>query len=280
MRPALIAAVVAGVLLAGCGGFTGSETQSPTVDDRTESPTASESPSPTPTAEPQDKLPPGVSEEGVENASVLTTAHTQTLAQTGFVVASQGKATVVRRGTLVEAETGMKATVEANRTAYRATRSTEASYFSRQRDAWFNVEESRSQAFFRRIENPGETAHGKRDPHPIGTLAGKGVLRSHFQGGNFTVANVESANETTRVTLTANSVENETALLKTLPDGAERVTSYEGEAVVDEQGRIHSFTATVEYVIQGERKTYEIAYEIRQIGDVSVQRPDWVDKAS
>lgn len=280
MRPALIAAVVVGVLLAGCGGFTGSETQSPTVDDRTESPTASESPSPTPTAEPKDKLPPGVSEEGVQNASVLTTAHTQTLAQTGFVAASQGKATVVRRGTLVEARTGMKATVEANRTAYRATRSTEASYFSRQRDAWFNVEESRSQAFFRRIESPGETTHGKRDPHSIETLAGKGVLRSHFQGGNFTVANVESANETTRVTLTANSVENETALLKTLPDGAERVTSYEGEAVVDGQGRIHSFTATVEYVIQGQKETYEVTYEIRQIGDVSVQRPDWVDKAS
>lgn len=295
MRPTLLVALVAAVVFAGCSGVTGPETESPTaenvtVNERSESPSDSATPSATASATPsataspttnggQASLPPGVTQSGVADASALVEAHTAALERTGFIVTSRGQATIVRQGTLVEAKTQERAAVEANRTAYRATRRDEASFYSREEEAWYDADAG-SQAQSRHVKTPGETERRTRDPHPIGALTGKAVLENHLRGGDFTVSNTETVNGGTRVTLVANSVENETAVLTALPDAAQEVTAYEGRAVVDEQGRVHSFTATVEYVIRGERRTYEVDYQIQQIGDVTVQRPPWVNDSS
>lgn len=281
MRPTLLVALVAAVVLAGCGGSTGPGTESPTAETGSATPSSTASATPSPTASPtttgnHTSLPPGVTQSGVANATALVEAHTAALERTGFIVTSRGKASVVRQGALVEAKTRERAVVEANRTAYRAFRRDEASFYSREESVWYDADAG-SQAQFRKVKNPGGTERGTRDPHPIGALTGKAVLKNHFLGGNFTLSGTETVNGTTRVTLTADSVENETALLTALPDKAEKVTSYKGRAVVDEQGRVHSFSATVEYVIRGKQRTYEVEYRIQQLGNVTVQRPPWVN---
>lgn len=218
-------------------------------------------------------FPPGTSEEGIENATVLLNAHTNTLVRTGFVVSSSANATVRETGMLIDGTTRGGARVAANGTAYRAYRVDAAGPFQRRSEGWYGGTIERH----RRVTEVGRVHESDRERRSAGELAGRPLLAPHLEAGEFEVTAVERSDTGTLLTFAANGFDDESTLSKGLPEGTAAVRSYDATAVVDSEGRIRSFTATVEYTIGDRNATHHLEYRIERIDDVDVDRPEWVD---
>lgn len=271
------------VVLAGCTTpFSSDET--PTVETTTApterspaEPTVTttdrnESDGPSTSAPSETKLPPGVTVDGLDNASALLGAHTRVLEETGFVAVGEGNAVISRNSLLVEVETTQRNLAAAGGVPYRVNQSTVAGPIQREVQAWSNGSEESV-----RTSVAGETNYTTAEPRSMERLAGRERLDPYLRGGDFSTNGTENVSEGVRVVLVATEVANATQLQRSLPPRAEEVTSYEARIAVDTEGRIHSLEATVGYVIDGQEATHELDYTLEHVGEVDITRPDWVE---
>lgn len=203
-------------------------------------PTASASPTPSET--PELALPPGVTGSGLTNADALLAAYRDALRETGF------RLDVVRGGT------STTYVAEANYDAYRVAPGPNASKPA----VWAN--ESVAVA---RETRDGETVY-HRPPRPWPSPArttGSEVLRTLFGAGEYTVNGTAACGDQTCTVLRA--------------DGSARFENFSARALVHESGVVYQFHAT--YSVDDGSHEFHLVLEQR--GNVTVERPPWVDTA-
>lgn len=261
-----VVVVVLLILLAGCTGLVDDgATATPASDSPTATP-GGESSTETPEPTPDDGYPPGVSEAGLENVTALVGAHDDAVTETGFrseLVMTVGYAD----DSIPPVTLTHEAAVSADGYPYLYSATNEGGLSLNSVEVtWANE----SVEVTNRTTDSGfgdsETHYEMADPEPMefdGTVRG---LQEFVVFGEFDL--VEETDD--RLILRATTVA-EAGL-------DENVTSYEGELVVDRQGRIRE--ATLDFVLADEDGdlAMTVEYEL-DVGDVEIEKPDWVETA-
>lgn len=232
--------------------------------------------------------PPGVSDGELDSTSSLLRAHTSALLADGFSANGSANVTVYRRGVLVDVERTADRSVVVDGTEYRQSQQTvaEATVGSanRRTQIWGNdsVEARRT------VEN-GQTSYETREGKPDASLSAAFLMRPYLRSANYAVTDSGNASGSSssddaigggmRYTLTATELENATRIENSLPDGASDPRDFSATVVVDEDGRIHEFDASLDYTIRGSDRTHTISFALQKLGVSSVSSPSWVDEA-
>jgi hypothetical protein len=212
--------------------------------------------------------PPGVSADGVDDATALLEAHAESLADTGFRARSVTTTRVEGGSPIGESTLTYEAAAEADASPFRLVDNNSGG-LSRdyERVTWGNE----TVAVQRRTDYPafGNATTTYRTV-PVERAGGDLAIRPLFLLTEFLVnGSFEVAPEGDRVVLNLTGY-----------DG-EEITDATGEVVVDREGRIRS--AEVEFAQASGRVDGRLAstttFELRQVGDVDVERPDWVSRA-
>lgn len=245
------------------------------------------------TTVPGDAYPPGLSPDGVENASALAAAHRRALVETGYRFRSfagttstvgAGVAQSIRRAGSVEAGLARFAvdSVVRSRVGNRTTEATS--------EAWAN-----GTTVFLRSSRAGETSVRAFDrgelanltPGRTGGVGGLPVTGLDFEGvvtesrlvelvlrsGRYEVTGVRRAGGRTLFTLSGVGVD-ETAV----PD-ARNVTGFDATVVVDGDGRVHRLNYTLVVTDPGGEFRTHYEYVLVRVGPVEVERPPWTAEA-
>ncbi len=232
--------------------------------------------------------PPGVSGGELDSPPSLLAAHTSALAAEGFTTRGGANVTVVRRGILLDVERSANRTVAADAAAFRQRQRTRAdatvATISRNRSYWGN-----GSVELRRTSTNGEPSYDAVPPRPRNNLSSAVRLRPYLRAANYTVTDVEDLGDAAgatgviggdvRYTLTAASLANATLMNRQLPDGSADPRNYSATLVVDGEGRIHAFDASVDYTILGSERTHTISFTLQGLEVPTVSRPPWVADA-
>lgn len=305
----LVAAVL--VVLAGCaGGPPGSvasgggddaapAAQAGTPEDDETTADGNDSGGENATADGRVELPPGVSLEGVTNASALVEAHRQALARSGysFVLRTNLSSAfaggvdqwVVLNGTVAPGLSPFRLRSVSrvslgNRTTGQADQPASTS------DAWGNesavvVRSSRDN--LTQVQRVDRSATGGFGPGPDGPAGPGGatdargfdglltqasVVETVLGSATFEVTDVSQVDNLTMVTLNATEFD-EGSL------GPDRnVSTFRASLVVDEDGRVHSLDYLVSFE-DAEGPAVRYRYRLTDVGDAEVRQPSWVDRA-
>lgn len=277
---ALLVAVA--VVLGGCVGATAHGPDA-TTDETTANASTTE-----PVGETAD-LPPGVTEDGVSNASALLEAHREALAETSYVFESRSNYSMGDvAGTGEQSGTVAKGffphVSHATATIQRGNRTVEYDV-----DQWANESvtlvryrtENRTQ--YRKLFHGDDE---QRSPGPgfggpflnrsdvESSISGTALIESVLATSNFTVESVETVDGHTLTTLRAETV-NESGGF-----GTANVTEYDARFVVDERGLVREVKFTMAFEDElGDETLLDYRFEVVRTGPVVVSRPAWSDAA-
>lgn len=236
--------------------------------------------------------PPGVVDGTLASPSALLEAHTASLLAAGFSASGTANVTVVRRGVLVDVKRSVDRTVATDAAEYRQFRRSVAraavASVTRNETFWGND----SVEVRRRVEN-GETTYSARRDRSNASLAATTVLAPFLRSADYAVTDAaavgsdlttaETVTEVTaserRYVLTANELANATRMRDGLPAGATDPRNLDATVVVDGEGRVREFDASVDYAIRGTNRTQTVSFDLRRLGVGDVSRPAWVDDA-
>ena len=232
--------------------------------------------------------PPGVSDGELDSTSTLLRAHTSALLADGFSANGSADVTVYRRGVLVDVQRTANRSVAVDGTEYRQSQRTDAraavGSMTRRTEFWGND----SLEVRQRVEN-GETSYEVGEGKSNGSLSAAFLLRPYLRSADYAVTDSENVGESSssggpgggemRYTLEASELANATHIENELPDGASDPRNFSATVVVDEDGRIHEFDASLDYTIQGSDRTHTISFDLQELGVSSVTRPTWIDEA-
>jgi hypothetical protein len=244
MRPAVPLGLVGLVLLAGCAGLVPGPAE-PTTDQ----PLVRGAPAP----------PPGVDADGVSNVSALLAAHRRSLTAGGFALETE----TTRRGPAGRNVT-VRETVVASR-ALRSHRHTTVRRFGGGRqvtqDRWAGASAAR-----RVLENDTVVGAGGYDGADAAALTRSARLRWFLHRGGFELVAIRVQRSGARFVLEADGA---------LPTGRGHLSA---RLIVTDEGRISSLVATITRPAEGGGLQLEAyVYRLRQVGDVTVERPGWVE---
>ncbi|NHN57763.1 MULTISPECIES: hypothetical protein [Halorussus] len=230
-------------------------------------------------ATPNESRPPGVNRTGVEDPSALVDAHRAALNNTSFAFRFHANVSVgpanqwTRQRGAVEA--GLSPLVVHSDSVRRLGdgRTRVAT------DLWANGTavvvryEGANRSELRRYNRTGESVADETWAHlPRADLDSQvtqaWLIELALAAGEFDVADVERRDGRTMTVLRADRAVS-----------AENYTDFEAAVVVDAAGRVHSLSLTAAYAGDDETRIhYEFA--LTDVGDVTVERPTWVEAAS
>ena len=224
----------------------------------------------------EEELPPGVSQDGVDNASTLVDAHSNALNESGYAyrVGLQGSVAVSDGNeTSTAYETNLTQTSRAEpggRPAFVTAdvRSAQAGQNQSQSVAyWWN-----DTTTLGRFSAGEQTQYAAFDQRPgQGQLYAPDdqYLRQIVGASNFTVSGVDRSGGETLITLTATEAN----------ASLQGVTEYNATVVVDSEGRIHS--ASQHAIVESAQgtQTVDLRYELTATSVETVAQPEWADEA-
>lgn len=112
----------------------------------------------------------------------------------------------------------------------------------------------------------------------FGNVIDEGVMGNHFKAGDWGPPKIIQREFPGRFELTASRADNPDKLLEFHEDTAQ-IESYEGRMVVDERGFIRRMNTTRTWIEGGEEEIQQYVFTISSLGEVSVQRPTWIETA-
>lgn len=215
--------------------------------------------------------PPGIKNDRLADGSKLLEAHNRTVIDTGFKSDFRVNGTTTFNGSVVELHRHQRTRVEPGAVEYRYHVSNTGGSPEARFDYWGN----RTTLAIRAQSSSG-VQYNTGTPATPRTLANVVTLGTYVLASDFTVTSVNRTNKTVLFTLTADSA---SGLGMLLPENATNITNYHATLVVDREGRIHEFVATVDYTIDGQPGRMDIRYQLVRVGGIEVSRPNWVSKA-
>lgn len=241
-------------------------------------------------AAPDGELPPGVTEDGVENATALVEAHRTALVDAGFVSETRSSITVSPMGLQVESvEVGV---VGAGLSTYR-TRSTG---FATKANCTVEIDAEQwgnASVLLTRYEFGNETQYAKQylnqSPEAPGAselasspqelreagLTQSLLLASVLQSGDFAIAETRTVDGRTLTTLRAEKLNESIAS----QPGASNVSHYDASITVDETGIVRSLTITGAVDEGDQRARFSYAFEVLALGPDEPLQPTWAPSA-
>lgn len=275
MRTLPTVAIALLLVVAGCGSPGGSGTQTGTA---TDAPTATETTA-TATAAGNDSAAsaPGVANGELTDAGALATAHRRALVNAGFetrltVNATERIPTSGNGTSVVETSTLQQVVSERGARPYRYRLRTRQ--LGSRFDAWAND----SLQVTRAMRGESVVRYQFGDPQSPASVTGSSLLRSYLSLGTYTVVDRTTREGTAFVTLRADELATEETD-GLFVSGSKNVSNYSSTVVVDGEGRIHSLDVRANYTIDGQAGSVDVSYRLVRLGDVRVERPDWVTAA-
>lgn len=224
-------------------------------------------------------FPPGVTEDGITNASRLVTAHFTAVNQTGYTDTTTVRYTGprYRDGPLINRTETYRLTAAPGMAPLRYRTTTRTEFPERvttsQRDVWSN------ESLYVTREPQVPSANGTQycrwtTPFDPATATD---LRHPFVGdltaGNYTITDINRSGAQTRFTLRARNATQEATV-------SENLSSFNARLVVDSTGRIHSFKVAKTWTTEtGYTARKRMRYRLVQTEVSTVAQPDWVTKA-
>ncbi len=267
MNRVVVVAAVLMLAFAGCTGFVGdSDTDAPEEPSATSTPTST--PTSPPTSTPAEGHPPGVTDDGLANATALVRAHADAVNETGY----RSQLVVTTEFADANASIGpatltFEAAVPADGTPYRLYQNNSGGLSQDyERVTWANdsvrVTNHTTYPPFGNATSRYEMEEARPAPPDVAATSFSEFLRM----GEFDLA--EAGED--RITLRATGANESAADVN--------VTSYEGELVVDRRGVLREGSVEVAYVSDGQQIVTTLEYGVR-VGDVDVEKPPWVGTA-
>lgn len=256
-------ALVVLVALTGCSGLFGGGTPTPAAEP-TVTPTA------TPTATPGGPFagvtfPEGTSKDAIDNGSALLTSHDRALAQQDYEISYNID---LRQGgqPLLQQAVGTKSSLDSKR-AYSIVSEPGRLAEVYRNETTFAAREfqNNSTTYDYRPLNASFASEHRR-------LAGTETIGIVLRNANFSAdAVITRRDGTTFVRYTLDEAKvNESA----------NVTVATGTVVVSESGVVYNAELRIEGTIQGQRYLVDVSYQLVNIGNVEVDRPEWVPVAA
>lgn len=267
-RALLTVLCVALVLLAGCSGLGGDGTTTPVGDGTDGTVTSNGTETTATTADGAggtvalDDAPPGISEDGIENVSALLDAH-------AAAVEAEGADTVTNVSVSAPSSSlTSNATVRIGADGTITTRTTnDVGAVTAEAYQYTNG----SMSAVRQVAPSGERTSAFTAGCYVRQQASVEAFAGYLASGDFAPTSVDDG----LVTLTADGIDEDAG-----EEGLTgNVTAYDATVVVDDEGRVRSFEATVSSVSQGAESTIEIDYEMTEVGVDTVERPSWAADA-
>lgn len=234
----------------------------------------------TTTLEP-DRLPPGVTADGVENATVLVEANVAALNATGWRYHIEYRSVVEFPGSnaTLDATRTKRAAVTAGMTGYRLNRTDRETtrrgdrenVESQHRETWSNGTLSlvRLATNNRTVYQPAPEYGPGGQTERESRLAERTFLAQYLGMGDYEVAAVNRTGDGSRVRLVADGASS----------AGTNVNRFRAIAVVDDRGRIHRFTVALEGTTNGRPTAVEGQYRLTGVEVSSVAEPGWLDAA-
>ncbi len=291
MRPRVVLGVVCLLVLAGCGGAW--PVDGPVSGGVDGGATSTVTPAPIPEEEPE--VPPGVSRRGVVDAERLAGAHEAAIANASYTVRSNR--TVAYANGSLRSSLVVEVALARNRTflATAATAGPAAPVFLGVPPAratfWSN-----GSVYVRRLTADGETTHNQYDPGqqfagnwrywtrtvPFGGRSGR---PGSFYAGTFgavptRVAGRETAGNVSLVRLAGGGTRG--PVEGTPLDGGgslDAVRNVSLRATVDTRGVVRSLALEYDATVDGRPVHVHWTVRYRAIGETTVRRPPWFDRA-
>lgn len=124
----------------------------------------------------------------------------------------------------------------------------------------------------------GEYTYGRDEAGEyFGKVIDSGVMDSHFEAGDWGEPTVVRAAFPGRFELATSRAENPAEVTKW--HGDVELQSFEGTMVVDERGFVRSLDTRRTYVEDGSEEVQRYVFSVSDLGDVSVERPAWIETA-
>lgn len=229
-----VLAVAALLVTAGCLGALGVDDAEPT---------------------PADGFPPGVTADGVENATELLDANAAALTDSGHefrvtTSAATGNATYTGRAL------GDEFRMHEQRQNGGGTATV---------DTWAN-----DSVVLTRAAVGNETRFDQRERHSGAATPWRAQLERLLAAGDFAVTDRYVAEGGTRLELAAN---------RTRPAHDDAYRAFSARAVVDLDGVVHELDAETTVDAQFDSRTRSVDYELTDVGVDAVERPDWAGRA-
>lgn len=279
MRDALTAVAVAALLvLAGCSGASGpteTTTETTTVEPTTDAPTTTTetTTAATTTGAEQSAYPPGVTSDGVENATALVESHRASVVEDGAEMELTQRINASLNGqplTIDGRETArltpgaseLRWTVVANTTRGNETTQLNERYYANESTLFSRVDHNDNVT----IRSRNRSSFWNRAI--LGAPSKARIVNATLTAVNFTVANVSDQDGQTVTTLVAN---NQTG------SGSRSATVYDATLTVTESGRVLSMTRSRTVDTDGATSRYEV--EITWSSATDVERPEWTGDA-
>ncbi|MFQ3320076.1 MAG: hypothetical protein ACI8UR_002393 [Natronomonas sp.] len=213
--------------------------------------------------------PPGVEDGALNNSSALVDAHSSALTESGYTHEVRLNQSQLINGNLANITRKQRTNVTAGAGEYRFQLINGGDANSRF-VIWGN-----ETVEYQRIEiSGGDPQYRQSEPTPPRALSGVAIFEPQLTAP-FEVVDRSEVDGTTLVTLEATG---QPTSEKAFPSDAESIRNYEARLVVDTQGRIHEFTASADYDLNGESTSYDLSYAVTSFESPDVQRPSWVDE--
>ncbi len=263
LRTALLVAML---LLAGCAGGNLSIDDASTTTSNDATTVESTTQTTQPTAE---TLPPGVTKDGVSNASALISAHKSELEETGYSFEYRTE-TAVEDKSIVATQHGV---VSAGFTSYRSETVAEYDVGKESRSVQRTVWANRSAVLSKSVTN-GTTRYREL----LKRSSRFGVNRSYFDAKmtkSMELGLLLSSNEFAVVTTERVDGRTMTTLRTADTSRSDNSTDVGATLLVDATGRVHEF----EWTAQTNRGRETREFELTGTDPDSVERPDWTEQA-
>jgi flagellin FlaB len=209
-------------------------------------------------------FPPGTTNETVENGSALAAATTDALSSSGYVVelgASRSTPQQSRNSTFVvrrDAQTGELVKRSVSESGDESTR----------QFAYVNDSGTYQK---RGTENPSYDVYPDQtsDDQATGEIAS--ASETLVPMGDWTDPSIVSRDGETLLEYDLAGISADAEIVR-----SETVTDASGTLLVDQQGVVHRATVDVNQEVDGDTVEAEYTYRVRELGDVAVEKPDWV----
>ncbi|MES3517298.1 MAG: hypothetical protein PPP58_06510 [Natronomonas sp.] len=218
-----------------------------------------------------DAEPPGIEDGELVDGERLFSAHAAAVIDDGVEWESNTTATDRFDGEFTEVRLQQRVTVDSGGEPY-FTQELRSGFTSSRLLGWGTVDER-----FLLAESPGTDPQvDEREPLDDSTLAGQSPLSGPLSAPH-EVMETETQDDRTILTLSSTGQPENSAAL--LPGDAESIETYGSTIVVDDDGRIHDLEVELTYTLDGETFTLTRSYEIRSLGDQTIDRPEWAESS-